>query len=283
MHAMTTELILLGTAGGPTPRGFRKAPANVVLVDGSAYVFDAGNGVAEQLACAGVPLSALRAVFVTHNHSDHNADLGNLLLLSWSALSTPVQVHGPAPTAEPMKHFLAMNRFDIDIRVEDEGRTPLDELIEVHEITKGGVVYRDENVTVTAGLVNHPPVEPALGYRIDTRDGSVAFSGDTTPCDGMVELARDVDLLVHETMHVPSLDAITSIHTGSTILKHLVESHTRSDEVGQVATRAGAKTLVLSHFVPSGDTVEEETWRSDAEQGFAGEIVVGRDLMRIPL
>jgi ribonuclease BN (tRNA processing enzyme) len=278
---MTTELILLGTAGGPTPRGHRKAPANVVLVNGAAYVFDAGNGVAEQLACAGVPFSALRAVFITHNHSDHNADVGTLLLVGWSGISSPVQVYGPPPLADAMDHFLAMQRYDIETRVEDEGRTHLGDLVEVHEVSEDGVAYRDENVTVTAGLVEHPPVSPALGYRIDTLDRSIAFSGDTRACDGMVELARDVDVLVHEVMHVPSLDAIVSTHTGSTILKHLVESHTPTQDVGKVATCAGAKTLVLSHFVPSGDTVSDETWHDEVAATFDGPIVVGQDLMRL--
>ena len=278
---MSTELILLGTAGGPTPRGHRMAPGNVVLVNGSAYVVDAGNGVAEQLAKAGVPFSALRAVFITHHHSDHNADMGNLLLLGWSGISRVVHVYGPPPIAEAMDHFLSMQRFDIETRVHDEGRTHLRDLLEVHEVSGNGVVYQDENVTVTSGLVEHPPVLPALGYRIDTADRSIAFSGDTTVCDGMVELARDVDVLVHEVMHVPALDAIVKGHTGSTILKHLVDSHTSADEVGGVAARAGATTLVLTHFVPSGDTVDEETWRAEASKGFEGEVVVGRDLMRL--
>lgn len=278
---MTTDLILLGTAGGPTPRGFRKAPANVVVVNGDAYVFDAGNGVAEQLACAGVPFSALRAVFITHNHSDHNADVGTMLLVGWSGISSPVEVVGPPPLAESMEQFLGMQRYDIETRVEDEGRTHLRDLIEVHEVSEGGVVYKDENVTVTAGLVEHPPVSPALGYRIDTPDRSIAFSGDTRPCEGLVELARDVDVLVHEVMHIPSLDAIVRGHTGSTILKHLVDSHTSTEDVGKVATAAGARTLVLSHFVPSGDTVSAETWRSEVAANFDGELVLGEDLMRL--
>lgn len=278
---MTTELILLGTAGGPTPRGHRRAPANVVVVNGAAYVFDAGNGVAEQLACAGVPFSALRAVFITHNHSDHNADVGTLLLVGWSGISSPVQVCGPPPLADAMEHFVDMQRYDIETRVEDEGRTHLRDLFRVHEVSGDGVVYEDENVKVTAGLVEHPPVSPALGYRVETPDRSIAFSGDTRACDGMVELARDVDVLVHEVMHVPSLDAIVSNHTGSTIHKHLVDSHTATEDVGKVATAAGAKRLVLTHFVPSGDTVPLEVWHDEVAASYDGEIVLGEDLMRL--
>ena len=279
--AMNTSLTLLGTAGGPTPQGHRHAPANVVVVNGSAYVFDCGNGVADQLVRAGIPFSALRAVFVTHNHSDHNADLGNLLLLGWSGITRPVEVYGPAPIASPMKYFFEMQRYDIDIRVRDEGRRPLDELVDVTEIDSAGVVYRDENVTVTSTLVVHPPVEPAFGYRIDSADRSIVFSGDTRPCDSLVELARGADVLVHEALYEPALGGLLSRHNGSRIREHLLASHTHAHEAGDVARRAGVQTLVLNHLVPCDGTVDDETWRSEAARNFDGDIVVAHDLMQL--
>lgn len=281
MVAMTTTLTLLGTAGGPTPRGYRHAPSQVIVVDGAAYVFDCGNGVADQLARAGVPFSAVRAVFITHNHSDHNADLGTLTLLGWSALTPTVQIYGPPPLAKPMRHFFEMSRYDIDIRVEDEGRAKLDDLVEVHEVTDEGDLYSDDLITVSAATVEHPPVEPALAYRLDSADRSIVISGDTRPCDSLVKLAHDANVLVHEVMHVPALDKIVESHNGDSIRKHLLASHTRSDEVGSIAKRAGVGTLVLSHLVPADESVPDETWRSHASLGFDGEIVVGRDLLAI--
>lgn len=281
LDGMTTTLTLLGTAGGPTPRGYRAAPSQVVVVDGVAYVFDCGNGVAEQLARAGIPFSAVRAVFITHQHSDHNADLGNLFLLGWSRMSQPVDVFGPPPLSEAVKHFLAMQRYDIDIRVEDEGRRPLDELITTHEIIEGGAVYIDDKVTVRAALVDHPPLEHAFGYRIDSADRSIVISGDTRPCDALVDLARGADVLVHEALHQPALGKLLTAHNGGRILDHLLDSHTQSHEVGGIAARADVGTLVLSHLVPSDDTVDDHTWRSQAAQGFGGRIIVGRDLLQI--
>lgn len=278
---MASSLTLLGTAGGPTPQGTRHAPANVVTVDGSAYVIDCGNGVADQLVRADIPFSALRAAFITHNHSDHNADMGNLLLLGWSGISKPVRLHGPAPLAAPLKNFFEMQRYDIDTRVHDEGRRPLDELVEVTEITEPGVVYQDELVTVTATLVDHPPVAPALGYRIDTPDRSIVFSGDTRPSDALVELARGADVLVHEAMYVPALSGLLSRLNGDSMRKHLLDSHTRVDEAGQVAQRAGVATLVLNHFVPADDSVSDDVWHAEAARTFSGDIVVGKDLMRL--
>lgn len=118
-----TRLILLGTAGGPRPRPTRAAPAQVIVANGSAYVVDCGNGVARQLVMAKVPSPSIRQVWVTHHHSDHNADYGTLLLLAWSAgLATPVDTWGPPPLAHITDTFFDMSATDIDARMRDEGR-----------------------------------------------------------------------------------------------------------------------------------------------------------------
>ncbi|HEU4939549.1 MAG TPA: MBL fold metallo-hydrolase, partial [Vicinamibacterales bacterium] len=160
------RLILLGTGGGPTPKKSVSASAQVILVNDSAYVVDCGDGVARQLVLADVPLKSLRHIFITHHHSDHNADYGNLLLLSWaSGLATRVGTWGPPPLTQMTEHFLAMNAYDIDIRIRDEGRVPLGPLIQPHEVSQAGVVIQDDNVKVTSTLVDHPLVAPAFAYR----------------------------------------------------------------------------------------------------------------------
>src|SRR5689334_14264823 len=154
-----TRLIVLASGGGPRPRKDRGTTAHAVIVDGVLYVVDCGNGVARQLVQAGVALPALRHVFVTHHHSDHNADYGNLLWLSWaSGLRTRVDTWGPPPLEKMTRLFFEMNAYDIDTRIADEGRPPLVPLVHVHELTQDGVVLQDERVKVTAALVDHPPV-----------------------------------------------------------------------------------------------------------------------------
>ena len=167
------KLILLGTGGGPRPRKTSSAPAQVILINDTAYVVDCGDGVARQLVFAGVPLPRLRHVFLTHHHSDHNADYGNLILLAWTAgLRTRVDAWGPPPLEKMTQQFFEMNAYDIATRTADEGRVPLAPLVHVHELSQGGPVMQDENVKVSAALVNHPPVIPAFGYRFDARDRS---------------------------------------------------------------------------------------------------------------
>jgi len=279
-----SRLILLGTGGGPTPKANRSAPANAVVVDGVIYIIDCGSGVARQMVLAGLRLAALRRVFITHHHSDHDADYGNLLLLAWeSDLAGRVDTYGPPPLARMTRQFMQMDDYDIRTRIADEGRPPLAPLIFPHEISGDGRVMRDANVTVTAALVDHPPVTPALAYRFDCPDRSIVFSGDTRPSENLVRLAKGADVLVHEVMFLPALDRVISAEPNARTLRaHLLASHTSTDEVGRIATEAGVKTLVLSHFVPGGEpAIPDAVWRDAVRPHFAGELIVGRDLMEI--
>jgi len=279
-----SRLILLGTAGGPTPKPDRAAPASAIVVDGVVYVIDCGNGVARQMVKAGLDLGAIRHVLLTHQHSDHNADYGNLLWLAWAArLHTRVDTWGPPPLAAMTRDFLRMNAADIQTRIKDEGRPPLAPLIVPHELSKGGVVLRDERVKVTAALVHHPPVFPAFAYRFDTGDRSIVISGDTTPSDHLLMLARDADVLVHEALYPPGVDRLVARVPNAPDLKRSIMSHhTTAEAAGQLAQDARVKTLVLSHLVPADDPeITDQMWIDAARLHFSGRILVGKDLLEI--
>lgn len=279
---MNTELTLLGTAGGPAPKRTRSAPSQVVTVGGASYVVDCGNGAARQMVLAGHDLASIRTMLLTHHHSDHNADYGNLLLLAWASnLEQPIHAYGPPPILDMTGHFFALNEFDIETRIGDEGLRRPQELLIPHEITAPSVVYEDDRVRVTATLVDHPPIETALAYRIDTDDRSVVISGDTAPCENLVRLAEGADVLVHEVMYLPAVEDMAARYNGTRLLQHLRASHTDVAEVGALAQRAGVKTLVLSHFVPTDADIPDEVWAKHASQGFDGEVVVGRDLLTL--
>lgn len=280
----TARLILLGTGGGASPKKLRSAPAQVIVAGESAYLVDCGDGVARQMVLAGVPVTRLRAVFITHHHSDHNADYGNLLVLGWSAgLKGPVQAYGPPPLARMTRLVAELNRYDIETRTADEGLPPYDAIVAPHEITHAGPVMRDENVTVTAAVVDHPPVRPAFAYRLDTPGRSIVISGDTAPSPNLIALAKGADVLVHEALYLPALDSLVRGNPHSTRLRaHLLASHTPAAEAGRVAAAAGVKKLVLSHLVPGDDpSITDEMWRAAARPHFDGEIVVGRDLLAV--
>jgi ribonuclease BN (tRNA processing enzyme) len=278
------RLILLGTGGGPRPKRAVSAPAQVLVVDGTAYVIDCGDGVARQLVLANVPLTSVRHVFVTHHHSDHNADYGNLLLLAWaSGLTTPVDSWGPPPLSKITRLFFDMSAYDIDTRIADEGRVPLVPLVRPHEIDKAGAVFADDRVRVSAALVDHPPVRPAYAYRFDTAARSIVISGDTARSDALVRLAEGADVLVHEAIFVSALDRVVARNpNASTLKQHLVASHTAVEDCGRIAQSAGVKTLVLSHLVPPDDPdVSDQMWVDAARAHFRGRVIVGKDLMEV--
>jgi ribonuclease BN (tRNA processing enzyme) len=279
-----TRLILLGTGGGPRPRRDRMSSAQVIIANDLPYVVDCANGVSRQLVLAGVTLARVRHIFVTHHHSDHNADYGTLLLLAWaSGLRTRVDTWGPPPLAKITRLFFEMSAPDIDVRIADEGRVPLVPLIHPHEITQDGPVMQDENVKVTAARVEHPLVPDAFAYRFDAPDRSIVISGDTHRSDNLVKLARGADVLVHEALWMPAVDGLVGLNPNATTLKkHIIDSHTPVEEVGQVAAAAGVKTLVLSHLVPADDGwLTDQTWIDLARAHFKGQIIVGKDLMEI--
>lgn len=256
----------------------------MIVSNNAAYVIDCGNGVARQLVCAGVPLTILRHIFITHQHSDHNADYGNLMWLAWAAgLTTRVDTWGPPPLEKMTTLFFEMNAYDIDTRIADEGRVPLVPLVHVHEIRANGAVMSDDNVKVAAALVDHAPVVPAFGYRFDAHDRSIVISGDTAPSDNLLKLARGADVLVHSVMYPPAIDRLVARVPNATALKESILSHqTSAEDAGRIAEAAGVKTLVLSHLVPADDPqVTERLWIEAAQSRFRGKVILGRDLLEI--
>jgi ribonuclease BN (tRNA processing enzyme) len=278
----SSRLVLLGTAGGPTPKVERSAPAHAVVVNDDIYLVDAGNGVGRQLVRAGLDIDRLRVVAVTHHHSDHVADVGTVVLLAWgTGLTSAVRLIGPKPLRNMIDSYLDFADVDVRTRMADEARPSPHGLIEVHELAGGGPVYEDENVRILTCLVDHPPMI-AHAYRIDAPDRSYVFSGDTTPNDDLIALAEGADILVHEVMHLPSIDSLVEAAGAPEGLRsHLVNSHTSTADVGRIATKAGVGMLVLTHMIPTDGGPIAEVWTQEAKRNFDGEVVLGEDLMEL--
>ena len=279
-----SRVVILGTAGGPTPKPNRFPAAYALVVDDDVYLVVAGNGVAQQLARAGIGINRVRHIFISHHHSDHDADVGTVALLAWATNpQLPVTVWGPAPIRAQMAAYREYARFDIDTRTADEGRPDFDAMTRVVEFNEEGLLLDDGKVKVRCVRNLHPPIRESYALRFDTPDRSVAFSGDTTYSPSVVALAKGADVLVHEVMYLPALDAlIASEPNAKTLREHLLASHSTPEQVGRVATEAGVGTLVLSHFVPGGPMVADETWLAAVRPHFSSRIVIAHDLMTLP-
>ncbi|WP_424628758.1 MBL fold metallo-hydrolase [Bradyrhizobium sp. SYSU BS000235] len=280
-----SRIVFLGTKGGPRVGGASN-PANAVIVNGTPYVIDCGMGVSRQLVNAGIPLPSVRYVFISHHHSDHNLEYGNLLYNAWaSGLSAPVHTFGPAGLVRMTSTYWELNRFDIDTRIEDEGRPDIRKLVIAKDITDSGVVLKTDDVTVTAFRTPHPPITDNFAYKFETPDGTVVFSSDTNYNPKLAEFAKGADVLVHEALYEPAVDRLAlKVKNGATLKKHLMDSHTTTEDVGRIAAAAGVKVLVLSHFVPGDDPlVTDDNWTEGVKKHFSGKIVVAKDLMELNL
>lgn len=275
------ELVVLGSGGGPQPSAHRGSPSVGIVHRGRLYVVDCGNGVADHVVKAGLRLRDLRGVFITHHHNDHNADYGNLVGLAWTAgLVTPVRTFGPEPITEMTDEFVRLNRVDTDHR-EALGRPSLRALFEPTDVSDNGVVWQDDDLTISAARVVHPPLD-AFAYRFDSPEGSIVISGDTAACDELVEFAQGADILVHEAYSPEDLHLLTDGTNAALdrLLRHFDGAHTTAEDAGRVAARAGVATLVLWHLIPRAG-VEDSSWTEQAARHFDGTVVPSRDLLRL--
>ncbi|WP_433875581.1 MBL fold metallo-hydrolase [Sinomonas atrocyanea] len=301
----------LGTGGGPIVSSSRAGTSTAVTVDGATYVIDAGMGSIRNYRSHS-SWAALRAVLLTHHHSDHLYDLGAYLVTGWEvpgeSFSRPVRVLGPGPasvgtegrttsaTTEIVEALLGtVFASDVAVRREDERRGDprawiLAEDIAVpggagadeatrHPETEPFEVYRDELVSITAALVDHRLCYPAFAFRVDSRYGSVVVSGDTAPSPNLVRLARGADLLLHEVIDLDSI--LATFPDGPAragIEVHLRESHTPYSEVGKVAAGAGVGELVLHHIVPNTPGAADlAAILAGARADFAGPVRIAED------
>lgn len=272
-----TQVVLLGT-GTPNPDPDRSGPAVAVVVNGTAYLIDAGAGVvrrAEQARRAGIEAlaaSRLGLVFLTHLHSDHTIGLPDLIHTGWVLeRERALQLFGPPGTSAMAAHLTEAYSADIANRKNGlQPHTPEGWRVEARDVT-GGVVYRDTNVTVTAIPVPHDGWEVSLAYRFQTRDRVVVISGDTRPSDAIVDACNGCDVLVHEVYSMKGFATRTPAWQ-----RYHADAHTSASELAALATRARPRLLVLYHQLYWGATDEELL--AEVRKGYAGAVVSGRDL-----
>ena len=281
-----TRIVFLGTKGGPRVGVGPSNPANLVMVNDTPFVIDCGMGVSRQLVSAGVPIPSVKYIFISHHHSDHNLEYGNLFYNAWAAgLTTPIRSFGPKGIEAMTRTYWELNRFDVETRIEDEGRPDPRPLLVAKDITEDGVVLQTADVKVTAFRTPHPPIVDNFAYKFETPDGTIVFSSDTAYNPKLAEFAHGADVLVHEALYLPAIDRLVAkTRNGATLKKHLMDSHTNTDDVGRIAAAAEVKLLVLSHLVPGDDpSVSDENWMEGVRKNFSGRIVVAKDLMQLAL
>ena len=275
--AARTRIVFLGT-GTPIAEPERSGPAVAIVVNDTPYLVDFGPGVvrraveANRKGIAGLAPEKLRHVFVTHLHSDHTAGYPDLLLTTWvMGRVTPLEVYGPKGLRAMTAHILKAYREDIDIRVRgSEGEPEAGARVNAHEVSPG-VIYRDENVKVTAFAVQHGSWRQAFGYRFETPDRTVVISGDCRPSESVVDNCRGCDVLIHEVYSRAGFLKKTPKWQ-----KYHSQFHTSSQELARLATRARPGLLILYHQLFW--TENEESLLDEVRQGYGGRVASAHDL-----
>lgn len=270
------EIVLLGT-GSPLPDPDRAGPATLICAGATNLLVDAGRGVLMRAAAVGITAGSLDALLLTHLHSDHITDLGDVITSRWVTSFTPqpLVIVGPPGTQAVVDATLASLGPDISYRLAHHDDLNWAPPVEVHEVT-GGVCFTNGDVTVTAGPTDHRPVEPTIGFRVEHAGNSVVAAGDTVPCESLDDLCRGADAIVHTALRTDILGELPVQR-----LQDVCGYHSSVEQAAATAKRAGASILVLTHYVPAVTAESEPEWRARAAMEFDGTVELGNDLHRV--
>jgi ribonuclease Z len=280
------RVILLGTQGGPAFSAQRIGIGTLVLAGDERLLFDAGRAITTGMARAAVNPADVTRVFITHLHSDHVISLPEMMISPWASQGrkVPLEVWGPEGTKAMMRKFEEALAFDIHVRRDVDERFPAEGVRVVAKDIQQGTVYEANGVKVTAFLVDHGPVKPAYGYRVDFNGRSVAISGDTGPSSNLVKFVSGVDLLIHEVtrwkqdpmLSGPPDEILPNSRLTRRQAKTIADHHTDGTEAGKVFAQVKPRLAVFSHY-----NVDPKATLPLVRQGYDGPVEFGEDLMAI--
>lgn len=287
-------------SGSPMPDADRAGPCIAVVAGNQAFIFDSGSGSIRKLMRMGFPMPKIQAEFLTHLHSDHIDGLGEALLQAWvgGGRSAPLPVYGPAGTDQVVAGFNQAYKADHGYRVAHHGPAVVNpagaggvaQIIAMPAGQSASVVYDQGGVKITAFLVNHKPIEPAFGYRIDYKGRSIVISGDTIYDENLVTLAKGSDVLFHEALNKDMVAALGAKLAergqakNAQIMTDIQNYHASPEDAARAASKAGVNTLVLYHLVPPlPSKLIEPMFLGKAPELFGGQLLVGKDGMIVSL
>ncbi len=274
LEGQTLRVVLLGTG---TPDVSMKRFGGSILVEagGQKFLFDCGRGAVLRLSQLHIPVAEVNRLFLTHLHSDHTVGIPDLWLTGWIFdRKEPLYVWGPAGTRSMMSHLEKAYAFDIHIRRDVDEKLPGRGVTVVTREIRQGEVYESNGVKITAFDVDHGPVKPALGFRIDCGGHSVVLSGDTRPSENLIRFTKGADLLVHEVYYVDEETLRTSPEE-----RIIVAHHTTPEQAGEIFGRVQPKLALYSHIgrreVHAAKLIEL------TRKSYSGPLEVGEDLMTV--
>ena len=271
------KIVLLGTGVGPPVNLQQYGAATLIEAGETRLLFDCGRGATLRLAQMGIPHGSISRLFLTHLHSDHVIQIPDLLLTGWvgGGRRSPLQVWGPPGTSSMMDHLQKAFAFDIHMRRDVDEHAPADGIKVISHDISPGVVLDQDGIKVTAFLVDHSPVKPVFGYRIDYGGRAVVLSGDTRVSENLVQHARGVDVLVHEVLDEETVR--NWFPTNPALAASILAKHTTPEQAGEIFTRVKPRLAVYSHAPASGNVIAE------TRKSYAGPLQGAEDMLTIEI
>jgi len=271
------KVVLLGSAAGPRMDLQQFGPSILVEAGGERLLFDCGRGSTIRMAQAGIPHGSISRLFLTHLHSDHVIQIPDLLLTGWvgGGRKIPLEVWGPKGTTDMMENLQKAFDFDIHMRRDIDEKAPSEGIkVMSHDISEG-IIYDKGGIKVTAFLVDHSPVEPAFGYRIDYLGHSVVLSGDTRVSENLIRFAKGTDVVVHEVLDAETLR--NWFPNNPQLAESILAKHTTPEQAGEVFTRIKPRLAVYSH-APNAERIITQTRKT-----YSGPLAGAEDLLTIEI
>jgi len=289
--------VLCGT-GSPLPDVHRAGPCIAVSAGKHFFIVDAGQGSTRNALLMHLPLEKADAILLTHFHSDHIADLGEMMLQRWtrSSSQTPIDVIGPAGVEQVVGGINLAYRLDTGYRVAHHGPETMP------PTGAGGIarpfelpaepgasvaVFDQDGLRVTAFRVDHRPVVPAVGYRFDYTGRSLVISGDTVYSESLLEHAKGADVLFHDALNAAMIQlvnasaALVNLPSAAKVTHDIPSYHATPEDAARIAAEAHVKHLILYHVIPPFPRLLKNLFIGDARRYFKGPLTVGEDGMRV--
>ncbi|MFQ3200300.1 MAG: ribonuclease Z [Zhongshania sp.] len=281
------HVVLCGTG---TPKASERGQACTAVIAGNqTLLFDAGEGASINLSLVGIPPKSVSSVFITHWHSDHFSGLAQLINTAWiNGRKDAIPIYGPAGIERVIAAIADTYTFDINNRRNNRPNLNNDAFAGAPRPIADEsqhVLYEKAGVTVSAFAVDHNPVHPAYGYRIDYKGRSVVISGDTRVTEATARAAANVDILVHEALNTSltnrAIQQMTALGL-SKQAKHtsdVIDYHADTIAIAKMAQASGVKHLVLTHLIPTVPNNVFMRWLfvDGMKNHFDGKITVGHD------
>jgi len=292
------HVFLLGS-GGPMNNDVRVASSVAVIAGGEFILIDIGPGSYRNVDVLRLPAGNLSAVFLTHFHSDHIGDLGEANMLSWvNGRDKPLEVFGPEGVEKVVKGFEKAYELDTGYRIAHHGKEILKqengkmiaETVQIQNASERKLCFNKNGLKIYAFEVEHPPIKPAYGYRVEYKGNIVVITGDTIKTDNLVKNCQNADLLLSEAISFKMLNNVVAgakklkLDRYAKILTDIQNYHMNPKTAAELAKEANVKKLVFVHITPPLPSEKaEKLYLMGVSDIFDGEVLMGKDRMKFSL